>query len=76
LTSSCGVKETSRLISRLRHRQFGIFITTSYVALQAYKEIIEDGHPLLIISAIDISQLLISKGIADVSMLEQWLSQF
>lgn len=76
LTSSCGVKETSRLISRLRHRQFGIFITTSYVALQAYKEIIEDGHPLLIISAIDISQILISKGIADVSMLEQWLSQF
>lgn len=76
LTSGCGVKETSRLISRLRHRQFGIFITTSYVSLQAYKEIIEDGHPLLILSATDIIQVLLSKGISDEIMLKQWLSQF
>jgi hypothetical protein len=76
LTSGCGVKETSRLISRLRHRQFGIFITTSYVSLQAYKEIIEDGHPLLILSAADIAQILLSKGIANDVMLQQWLLQF
>jgi hypothetical protein len=76
LTSGCGVKETSRLISRLRYRQFGIFITTSYVSLQAYKEIIEDGHPLLILSATDIVQVLLSKGISDEAMLKQWLSQF
>src|SRR5690606_37295169 len=25
-----GVKEVSRLISRIRHRQFGVFVTTSY----------------------------------------------
>lgn len=76
LSSGCGVKETSRLISRLRHRQFGIFVTTSYVALQAYKEIVEDGHPLLIISAIDIAQLLLAKGVANESMLREWLGQF
>ncbi len=76
LTSGCGVKETSRLISRLRHRQFGIFITTSYVSLQAYKEIVEDGHPLLILSATDIVQILLSKGIADELTLSQWLAQF
>lgn len=76
LTSGCGVKETSRLISRLRHRQFGIFITTSYVSLQAYKEIVEDGHPLLILSATDIVQILLSKGIADELTLKQWLLQF
>lgn len=49
LDNECGVKETARLIARLRHRQFGIFVTTSYVAQQAYKEIIEDGHPVLIV---------------------------
>lgn len=76
LTSGCGVKETSRLISRLRHRQFGIFVTTSYVSLQAYKEIVEDGHPLLILSATDIVQILLSKGIANDGMLQQWLLQF
>jgi hypothetical protein len=31
------VKETSRLISRLRHREFGVFITTSYLGKQATK---------------------------------------
>jgi len=33
---SVGVKELSRLISRLRHRQFGILVTTSFVGSQAY----------------------------------------
>lgn len=76
LTSGCGVKETSRLISRLRHRQFGILVTTSYLALQAYKEIIEDGHPLIVISAIDIIQILLSKGITTELMINEWLNQF
>ena len=44
------VKDTSRLISRIKNRQFGIMITTSYVADQAYKEILEDGHPIVIIN--------------------------
>ena len=44
-----GVKGTSRLISRLLHRQFGVLVTTSYVDQQAYKEIIEDEHPVIII---------------------------
>lgn len=37
-----GVRETSRLISRLRHRQFGVLVTTSHLDRQAYKEIRED----------------------------------
>jgi hypothetical protein len=36
--NSVGVKSTSRLISRIRNRQFGILVTTSYVAEQAYKK--------------------------------------
>jgi len=72
----CGVKETSRLIARLRHRQFGIFVTTSYVSLQAYKEILEDKHPVLILAATDIAKILISKGLAEPTSLINWLKQF
>ena len=53
LSNSVGVKETSRLISRIKHRQFGIFVTTSFVGDQAYKEIIEDQQPIVIISGKD-----------------------
>ena len=68
-----GVKETSRLISRLRHRQFGIFVTTSYVGEQAYKEIIEDKHPIIIIAGRDIAKILIRNGYSDISVLDHWL---
>ena len=37
--NGAGVKETSRLISRLRHRELGVFVTTGYVGKQAYEEI-------------------------------------
>lgn len=40
-----GVKEVSRLISRIRHRQFGVLVTTSIVARQAHQEVREDRHP-------------------------------
>lgn len=56
--NSVGVREMSRLISRIRYRQFGVMITTSYVDNQAYKEVIEDGHPILIVTASDIAQTL------------------
>jgi len=35
--NSVGVRETSRLISRIRHRMFGVLVTTSYVHDQAYR---------------------------------------
>lgn len=74
--NSVGVKELSRLISRLRHRQFGVLVTTSYVAFQAYQEIKEDGHPIIIISAQDIVNLLQKAGLGDVKELRKWLSAF
>jgi hypothetical protein len=49
-SNSVGVREMSRLISRLRHRQFGVLVTTSWVDLQAYKEIKEDEHPIVVVS--------------------------
>lgn len=48
----------SRLISRIRYRQFGIMMTTSYVDNQAYGEVVEDGHPILIVTASDIAGIL------------------
>ena len=73
LSGGSGVKETSRLISRLRHRQFGMFITTSYVSEQAYREIIEDGHPVIIVSAVDVVNILIKSSYSTVESLEIWL---
>ncbi len=70
---SVGVKETSRLISRIRHRQFGVLVTTSYVANQAYKEIIEDDHPIVIISGIDIIDILYKNGITNLNSLKNFL---
>lgn len=70
---SVGVKDTSRLISRLRHRQFGILATTSYVNAQAYKEIREDHHPVVIISAVDIVSILKRAGMRDHRAVAMWL---
>lgn len=68
-----GVKEVSRLISRLRHRQFGLLVTTSYLAEQAYQEIVEDGHPIGVLAGIDIARLLIAKGLGEHAALTAWL---
>ena len=67
------VKETSRLISRIKNRQFGILITTSYVAKDAYMEIKEDGHPILLCTGRDIVKLLKEKESLDASNIESWL---
>jgi hypothetical protein len=73
--NSVGVREVSRLISRLRHRQFGILVTTSWVNLQAYKEIKEDGHPIIVLAARDIGELLIRSGLGSPADLERWLAR-
>lgn len=59
---SVGVREVSRLISRLRHRQFGVLVTTSYVHDQAYREIKDDLHPVLVICGRDIADGLVDNG--------------
>ena len=70
--NSVGVREMSRLISRIRYRQFGVMITTSYVDNQAYKEVIEDGHPILIVTATDIAQTLRRNSITSDNI-DEWL---
>ena len=71
--TSVGVKPMSRLISRIRYRQFGVLVTTSYVDSQAYKEVVEDGHPILIITRADIAYIL-ARNTVDSSNILDWLS--
>lgn len=71
-TNNVGVKERLRFISRIRYRQFGIMITTSYVYKQAYQEFVEDGHPILIVTAIDRAGFL-RKNAINSSNVDEWL---
>ena len=47
-------------------------LTTSYVHKQAYQEVIEDGHPILIVSACDIARVLRNNSIMS-SDIDDWL---
>jgi hypothetical protein len=73
-SSGLGVRVVSRLISRLRHRQFGVLVTTTYLASQAYQEIVEDQHPIVVCSGGDVSHLLITKfGLHTPSAVREYL---
>lgn len=56
--NTVGVKEVSRLISRIRHRQFGVLVTTSIIGRQAYEEVREDSHPIIFFGGKDIAPSL------------------
>ena len=71
-----GVKELSGLISRLRHREFGILVTTSFLGHQAYQELRSDRHPVIVIAGADIAAILVKAGIGTPEALGLWLSQF
>ena len=72
--NAVGVREISRLISRLRHRQFGILVTTSFLDVQAYREIKEDQHPIVVIAAADIATLLKASGRSGPAAVASWLA--
>ena len=71
--NSVGVREMSRLISRIKYRQFGVMLTTSYVHKQAYEEVLQDGHPILIVSASDIARVLRHNSIMSGDV-DEWLN--
>ena len=47
-------------------------VTTSYVDQQAYKEVAEDGHPIMIVSASDIAATLRYNAINSINI-HNWL---
>jgi hypothetical protein len=75
MNHAVGVRELARLISRIRNRMFGILVTTSYLHEQAYQELKADGHPIVVIAARDIVEILRSKGYGDVASVRAWLQR-
>lgn len=76
-TTGVGVKDTSRLISRLRHRQFGVLVTTSYLGKQAYQEIREDGHPVVVLAGRDLIEILKTRGLdSDTALLQHLVNEY
>jgi len=73
--NSVGVKELARLISRIKHREFGVLVTTSYVNEQAYKEVRDDGHHIIIIAGSDLVATLKTAAIGTAATLKAWLDQ-
>ena len=74
LGNGVGVRPLSRLISRLRHRQFGILVTTSYLDSQAYDELVQDSHPVVVVSALDIA-LKLKERFGSPSNVLPWLEK-
>ena len=73
--NSVGVKEVSRLISRIRHREFGVLVTTSVVGRQAYEEVRQDQHPIIFITAKDITEILTVNGYGSVDLVRELLDR-
>lgn len=73
-TNSIGVKDTARLISRIKDRQFGILFTTSFISKQTYEEILEDRHPIVFINGKNIIDYIFDElEIRDIESLDKWL---
>ena len=68
-----GVRMVSRLISRIKHREFGVFVTTAFIAQQAYKEVREDEHPIVFVTGREIVDILKRMGMNDPPTLCSYL---
>ncbi len=55
-------KMVSRLISRIKHREFGVLVTTAHIGPQPYQEVRDDGHPIAFVTGRDIVSILASQG--------------
>ena len=68
------VSDMSRLISRIKNRQFGVMVTTSYVHKQVYKELLDDEHPIVLVTGKTIVDILCDKyDIHSKTELLEWL---
>jgi len=73
--NSVTVRDLARLISRIRNRMFGVLVTTSYLHQQAYEEFKSDGHPIVVIAARDIVDILKANGYGDAGSVKGWLGR-
>lgn len=71
--NTVGVKEVSRLISRIRYRQFGVLVTTSVIGRRAYEEVRKDRHPVIFFCGKDITDILTKNGFNTSSRVKNML---
>jgi hypothetical protein len=74
-TTPVGVESQSRLISRIRPRQFGVLVTTSYVGDQAYKELRDDEHPVVVLAGRDLVEILADHQLGTTGAVRSWLKR-
>ncbi len=48
-------------------------MTTSFISPQAYKEIVEDRHPVIVVSGVDIIDILYETNINTLEKVDTWL---
>jgi hypothetical protein len=70
--SDVGVKPMTRLISRIKHRDIGVFITTSCFSKQVQQELIDDNHPIILVSGGDIARVLIANELNVPAKFDAW----
>ncbi len=75
LEHSVTVRVLPRPISRIRNRMFGVLVTTSFLNHQAYEEFKTDGHPIVVIAARDIVDILKANGYSDAADVKAWLER-
>lgn len=72
-TSGVGVRDVARLVSRIKHRDFGVLVTTAHVGDQPYREVREDQHPVVFVTGGDIVDILARKGLRTVADVDAYL---
>lgn len=72
-SGSVGVKPVARLISRIKHRDLGVFITTSWFDRQIQQELIDDKHPIILVSGREITSILKENDINTLTLMEKWI---
>jgi hypothetical protein len=70
--SDVGVKPMSRLISRIKYRDIGVFVTTSCFNKQVQQELVDDNHPVILISGGDIARVLIANELDVADKFAAW----
>jgi hypothetical protein len=73
--NAVGVREVSRLISRIRHREFGVLVTTSVIGRQAYEEVRKDRHPIIFICGKDLAEILAINGYGSAVLVKELLDR-
>jgi hypothetical protein len=56
-------------------RQFGVLVTTSHLDAQAYREIREDGHPVVVLAGRDLVDKLKARGLDNFAAVQRHLQE-